>query len=548
MKYTRKINLLCLAIMVSTTMLATNVQVSNVNQVSVDASNHRIEFDLTWEDSWRMDSYEPNNYDGVWIFIKYRDCLEKASGNPGNYKHAWLSTNPADHTIASATVGGNPVALVVEPGLTNISGTDRGMGIFLHQPAGDVIGDISATTVSLLWKTGDHSPAEDATTNNYDIQVNAIEMVYIPAGSYYLGDGNSRYRFSNPDDGNAPILVNSASMDFEAANTWYYQLTPGSATPNIANTFPNGYDAFWTMKYEISQEQYMQFLNTLSRSVQDARTATTLDAGVTDVTNTYVMYNSPSIDSRNGISIATSIPSGGEPLRFKMDYNGNRVYNENDDGGNIACNYISGYDFLAYLDWSALRPLTELEFEKMARGPHPLPFGYTEQKAWGTAEITGVTGILNEGRPDEQAANSGNGICVYNNHPSVQGPLRCGFAATPTTADRYTCGASYYGVYELSGNVSEPYMSFAWDVTRDDDFDGSSGDGLISGAGNATQTGWPQGTDGTADGNNYLLYRGGSFESTNIHYYINISSRQLDDADASRNDFGGGRGGRYVNK
>jgi len=528
--------------------LATNVQVSNVSQINVDAGNHRIEFDLTWEDSWRLDSYEPYNYDGVWVFIKYRDCLEKAGGNPGNYKHAWLSTTAADHTIASATVDGSPVSLVVEPGLTNISGTDRALGLFIHQPAGDVIGDISALTVSVLWKTGDHSPAEDASVSNYDIQVNALEMVYIPTESFYLGDGTSRYRFSDPDNGNSPVLINAAVMNIEALNTWFYQLRTNSGSPNIANTFPNGYEAFWTMKYEISQEQYLQFLNTLSRPVQDERTQTNVDASQTSITNTFVMYNSSTIDSRNGISVETSIPSGGEPLRFKMDYNGNRVYNENDDGANIACNYISGYDVLAYLDWAALRPLTELEFEKMARGPHPQPFGYTEQKAWGTAIITEVTGITNAGMPNEQAANSGNGICVYNNNASVPGPLRCGFAATASTTDRYSCGASYYGVYELSGNVSEPCMSFAWDITHDDAFDGTSGDGLISATGNATQAGWPQGADGTLDGNNYLIYRGGSFESTNVNYYINISSRQRDDADATRNDFGGGRGGRYVSK
>jgi hypothetical protein len=232
-----------------------------------------------------------------------------------------------------------------------------------------------------------------------------------------------------------------------------------------------------------------------------------------------------------------------------MDYNGNRIYNEDGDGANIACNFLSGYDLLAYLDWAALRPLTEFEYEKMARGPHSRSFGYTEQKAWGTAVITEVTGITNPGEPDETASNTGEGICVYNDNSSVGGPLRCGFAATPSTQDRYNCGASYYGVYELSGNISEPYMSIARGTTYDDNFEGRSGDGLIDEvSGNATQSTWPQGADGSADGNNYMLYRGGSYLSTNVNYYINISSRQPYNANATRYNYSGGRGGRYVNK
>ncbi len=540
---------LLILILQSGLVCATNVQVTNVNQVSVDADNHRIEFDLSWEDSWRQDNYEPHNYDGVWVFIKYRDCLDKASGNPESYGHAWLSTTASDHTIASATVDGVSVTMEVEVGLTNVDGTDRGMGIFIYQPAGDRIGDVTATTVSLLWKTGDHSPAEDATSTDYDIQVNAIEMVYVPEGSYYLGDGTSYYHFRDVANSNVPLQITSNTMDIEAASGNYYgNLTAGSGSANVSNSFPNGYDSFWTMKYEISQEQYVQFLNTLSRSVQDERTASNLGTSVSSVSNTYVMINSSSISYRNGISVETTVPEGGEPIRFRMDYNGNRIYNEDDDGANIACNYLSGYDVLAYLDWAALRPLTEFEYEKMARGPHRGGFGYTGVKAWGTATITEVTGITNPGEANETCSNSGDGICVYNSNPSVNGPLRCGFAATSSTQDRYTCGASYYGIYELTGNVAEPYMSIARGATYADNFVGDAGDGLIDGSsGYATQSDWPQGLDGSEDGNNYYLYRGGSFNQTNERAYLNISSRNPYNANNTRQYYGGGRGGRFVN-
>ena len=78
----RVINLVFLILlMIYVDIGATNVQITNIAQVNVDADNHRIEFDLSWDDSWRRDNQEPNNYDGVWVFVKYRDCNEKAGGN-----------------------------------------------------------------------------------------------------------------------------------------------------------------------------------------------------------------------------------------------------------------------------------------------------------------------------------------------------------------------------------------------------------------------------------------------------------------------------------
>ena len=172
------INILMFIGLCPTMSFASNVQVTNVNQYNVDADNHRISFNLQWNDSWRMDNQEPYNYDGVWIFVKYRNCLDKASGTPGDYKHCWISTVAGDHTINASTVGGVTMSMEMEVGVTNISGTDRGMGIFIYQPAGDKVGTVVIDSLSILWKSGDHSPAENTTANSYDIQVVAIEMVH----------------------------------------------------------------------------------------------------------------------------------------------------------------------------------------------------------------------------------------------------------------------------------------------------------------------------------------------------------------------------------
>jgi formylglycine-generating enzyme required for sulfatase activity len=545
-----KINIFILVFIVcfQTLGFASNVQVSNIYQDNIDADNQRISFNIQWDDSWRKDSEEPSNYDGVWIFIKYRDCLEKASGTPGDYNHCWISTTAADHTINTATVNGVPVTMEVEVGLTNISGTDRGMGIFIYQPAGDRVGSVVIDSLSILWKSGDHSPAENTSINTYDIQVVAVEMVNIPTSGYYLGDGVSSYYFRNPTDANKPIYINSNSMNILAEQGGLYQLTPNSGgAANISNNFPIGYDSYWAMKYEISQEQYMQFLNTLSRSSQRYRIATAITPATSNVSNVYIMANSASLQYRNAIVCEPVIPVGGDPVVFKMDYNGNRVYNEADDGANIACNYLSAHDITAYLDWAALRPLTEFEYEKMARGPYIGSYGYSYQKAWGTATINEVTGITNPGTATEASSNTGQGICVYNDNASVAGPLRCGFASNASTADRYTCGASFYGIFELSGNVREPYMGIWNNTNSDDNFGGESGDGLLNETGDANQASWPQGADGSGTTQTYIYYRGGDWRITDPNA-MTISYRNGWDPTTQRYDYTGGRGGRFVTK
>ena len=545
----KKATILSILIICSFTFAkGSNVQVSNIVQDNVDTDNHRISLDLQWDDSWRKDSEEPGNYDGVWVFIKFRDCLDKASGTPGDYSHSWISTLAGDHTISAATVDGTPVTMEVEVGLTNISGTDRGMGLFIYQPAGDRVGSVLIDSLSILWKSGDHSPAENTTTNSYDIHVVAIEMVNVPTGSYYLGDGRSNYYFRNPTDGDKPILVNSNAMDFEAASGGLYDLTPNAGgSANISNNFPNGYDSYWAMKYEISQEQYMQFLNTLSRSNQNNRIGTNITPATSNVSNVYVMANNASRQYRNAIVCEPLIPVGGEPIEFKMDYNGNRVYNEADDGASIACNWLSTFDVTAYLDWAALRPLTEFEFEKMARGPHIGSYGYSFQKAWGLETITEVTGITNPGTGTEAPTNSGEGICNYNNNASVGGPMRCGFAANASTADRYSCGASYYGIFELNGNVREGYMGIWHNTTNDDNFGGESGDGVLSATGDANQATWPQGADGSGTTQEFIYYRGMDWEQTTDNN-MTISYRDGYDPTNGRDRRIGGRGGRYVSK
>ncbi len=63
---------------------ANNITVSNISLENLNEPNWvQIEFDLSWENSWRL-SAGPSNWDAAWVFIKYRV-------NSGEWAHAQLN-------------------------------------------------------------------------------------------------------------------------------------------------------------------------------------------------------------------------------------------------------------------------------------------------------------------------------------------------------------------------------------------------------------------------------------------------------------------------
>jgi hypothetical protein len=212
------------------------------------------------------------------------------------------------------------------------------------------------------------------------------------------------------------------------------------------------------MKYEATQQQYVDFLNTLTRIQQNNRTGTDLSIlTVTSVTNRYVMSNSSTRTNRNGIRCDATISDRNE-INFYCDYNGNGTGGEAADGQWIACNFLSQNDVWAYQDWSGLRFMTDLEYEKTCRGSvFPVP----DEFAWGTTNITPAVGINNEGLINEGPSNT-DANCNSNNsmNTSLSGPMRVGcFAGAATTREQ--SGASYYGVMNLSDNLREVISNIA---------------------------------------------------------------------------------------
>jgi formylglycine-generating enzyme required for sulfatase activity len=514
---------------------ANNLSISNV---SYNNATYQVTFDLSWENSWRRDASIPFNYDGIWIFVKVRECKQKNLGNPSGYYHAWMSNIVSDHSATNSAPGGEP--LTIEVGTTDIAAVPRGMGVFVYRASDGGTGTIS-TTITLQWDkaTQAGAMAEIDLADDFDVKVFGVEMVYIPQASYYIGDGGSYNCFHDLSGGTStPFHVTSENTIY-ASGTYNRALDASTGTA-INASFPKGYGAFWIMKYEISQSQYAEFLNTLTYQQVENRTA---DEIFTINSKNYVMSNNGGVVNRQSICF---IPTGDRRRdKFGVDFNENDIIDETDDGGGIACNYISLRDIMAYLDWAALRPLTELEFEKTCRGTlTPV----LNENAWGNGSELEVSAIINSGLPTETASNSGVGLCNFNGTVGSD-PMRCGYAATNST-NRTRAGAAYYGVMDMSGNVHEPYVSFYANPAYSNDFDGSTGDGELDADGFQDVSGWPS-QAGDADIEHFLA-KGGNNNRGEAH--LRVSDRRLDggtnyryDSQAyviNRNQFCGGRGGR----
>ncbi len=545
-----KNNLCILFLGLCSLLHANNISVSNVvltGQSTAGGLNHvsnhtMVQFDLSWENSWRS-AGAPNNWDAAWVFIKYR------VGN-GQWQHARL--NDTGHSVgASASID---VGLQTLGSAFNSTG-NPGVGAFIYRSAvGE--GTFSISNVRLRWNYGANGVLDN---DAVDVRVFAIEMVYVPQGNFSLGDATTTPANGNGSDIGSNFRNGSANVPFvisgESALTlggvnngnltvqtnsvsWLSDDFNVSTEQTLPATFPKGYNAFYGMKYEISQQGYVDFLNTLTRVQQDSRTRTTLSLGVTGVTERYVMSGTTTIQRRNGIRCDAAF-NGTAPIHFYCDLNGNGIGGETTDGQWLACNWLSVYDNAAYLFWSGLRPMTELEFEKACRGPlTPV----IDEYAWGSTSFNQATAINNNGAFNETSSPGAN-IAMRNNE-NVQGPVRVGSFATATTT-RAGAGAGYYGMMELSGNLWERTVTIGRPSGRA--YTGLHGTGMLTADGNSDEPTWPGilgGLEIYVGGNSGMGNRGCDWFGQ-AQTYLTISNRSMANYGApDRNYNTGGRGVR----
>jgi len=478
--------------LVASASLANNITVSNTSLVgqNVDGGFVTVQFNLSWENSWRTPA-GPSNWDAAWVFVKWR--VPVSVGGDGLWKHALL--NDSGHTGTGATI--NPGLLTL--GTAFSATTNPAVGVFVYRAANGS-GTFSITGAQLRWNYGANGLSSTALV---EVRVFAIEMVYVPQGSFNVGGGGGGYNpFTSTtiNTGTATTVPSGTGALGGQAGGYPTGQTP----PNVA--WPNGYNAFYSMKYELSQGQYRDFLNTLTYDQQVNRT----DALPNSPAGTGALGSNT---ARNGLDIQT--PGNATtlvPAVYGSNLNGNTVYNEATDGEWIACNHLSWMDGAAYSDWAGLRPMTELEYEKASRGNQAAVYG---EFAWGSTVITKATGISNGGANNETSSNAGaNSVFDYNN---IGGPLRVGaFAGAATT--RVQAGATYYGIMEMTGNLWDAVVTIGNPTGRD--FTGLHGDGELSANGHANQSLWPGISSNEVTGATGAGWRGGDLGGWNTDGWV----------------------------
>lgn len=444
---------------------ANNITVSNISLENLNAPNWvQVEFDLSWENSWRL-SAGPSNWDAAWVFVKYRV-------NSGNWQHAQLSQT--DFVAASGST---------------VNVTSDGVGAFVYRDS-DGSGDLNLQDMRLRWDYGSIGASDVI-----DVQVFAIEMVHVPQGAFSVGGasgdeaGKFYSRFTsvsyNIASENAITVAAGIGNLYYAAASGIVQ--PGDRLGPIPTVFPKGFNAFYCMKYEMTQGQFVGYFNTLTPTQKTANDITGPD-GKNQDTET----NRNTISWVDGSASATTTSP------------------------DIPLNYVNNKILYAYLDWAGLRPMTEFEYEKACRGPIAPK---ANEFAWGSTNIAATPyNYINPLQPNELVTNPevGTGNAIYGSTNSTpSGPKRVGIlAASAINKTREETGGSYYGIMELTGNLYERCITVGNPEGRA--FTATHGNGIISAAGLANVSSWPIDNAG-------IGYRGGSFfNGTN---FIRVSDR-----------------------
>ena len=449
-------------------MQANNLQITNL---SVNWAAQTVTFNISWENGWRL-STPPANWDAAWVFVKFRQC--NAISDP--WTHGQISTTLKDHTFPAQLqpVLSDGSAVGIDPAPNNL-------GVMLRHTNTGTFATVGPYTVTLR-------VTNLPTSGSYDIAVFGIEMVFIPEGAYTLGTLGGRYNWGdqaayafdqngNNDNPHVPYnIISENAISLRWAGS-------GATSISVPAAFPKGYKAFNVMKYEISQGQYADFLNTLPGNTANLR------------------YPGNFGINRNRLQSGGSYPN---------------VYQS--DRPDRAQNYLSWHDVCAYLDWAALRPITEMEYEKICRGPGASAGEY----AWGSTNITPGTTIGITPENGTEVFTNPNANCTYNNVTYTggdgdRGPVRVGIHAKVGSPSREASGAAYYGVLDMSGNVWEMVVmvSDPSGAVGAPTYDGKWGDGVLDWAtGQANETNWPLGNPAG------IGFRGGSWSNNWEHQRV----------------------------
>jgi len=270
-------------------------------------------------------------------------------------------------------------------------------GVYINHTASSSGGYVNA---SVRWNYA----ADGLTLFNAKVKVFAVSMVHIPAGSFRYGDGCVAHCGTGEADFYnvvAPRLVQSADASSDI---------PPGATPN---SWPNGYSSFYLMRYSVTQGQYADYLNTVGSSTAAAHYTSIVANGHN------IAYNSA---ADYGSRYSAGAPAAAE-------------------------NYLAIMDAWSYLSWAAMRPPTEMEFEKAARGDTTATNWYYP---WGTLISTDTATYA----PPNESGTCMRNYMNFNNLSGCQKVLDVGrYMSGDAYRTAAQTGASPYGLADMAGNV-----------------------------------------------------------------------------------------------
>lgn len=363
--------------------------------------NFRLSQDNPFPDDARYDNLVYGDY--IWVFLKYTTL--PLNTNVG-YRHATLVPFSGITGISGSSVGSYSST-------TGEGVAGDGKGAFIKASRAG-----TGNNFSLLWKFTDDGVPIDAEVK---IKVFAIEMVKIPTGGFYYNVGASSSsvdKYNNfTGTGAIPTLV-SSSVDL-----------PSGALQG----WPNGFNSFYIMKYEVSQQQYIDFLNTLSATGQ----------AYWNYWYPYFNYDYNPAPYYWNCSIQRN---------SSADADGGYWYISNSDTADRGCPFLSWNYGIAYASWAGLRPMTEMEFEKAARGTKS---GSNKQAIYPWGDVDPLTG---NSTYDPDAATTI--YKYYGNFHIGSGVSKVGhYLSADISRTSAQTGASPYGVADLTGNLWEPVIN-----------------------------------------------------------------------------------------
>ena len=431
------------------------IQLSKANNLvmgtpSVSGSN--VTFTIQWDNSWNISS-GPSNYDAVWIFLKRQTCNPSIQ-NP--WMHAMLAVS--GHSVTGSQ-------LSVELPADN-------EGVFIKRSAPG-IGNVTQATVTLALATPIGSD---------NIGLYGIEMVYVPQGPFYIGDGNYRSYQTFGDANGMPVQINSnllsANSSGMPSNVYEGRSSLGSSVP-LPNTYPFGYNSFYCMKYEITCGLYVSFLNTLTYN-QQLHMQQDMNWNATPPTSAA----GTSIMNSWGYNIKIKTPAISttvlQPAVYACDANNNNTYDEDCDGLALPVSLNQSH-WLSFMEWAGLRPMTEFEYEKACRGPiAPIAGEY----AWGSTDLAQMQYTnSNWGCSTDIQTYFALGLC----NCWTGRMYRVGSAATQIT-DRVHAGATYFGILDMTGSTYERCVGgWGYDYSS---YTTANGDGNINIDGSCAMSVW----------------------------------------------------------